>query len=203
MRWRLWSACSRGNAPPDAMLRTNLSTRPFYNERGVHGLLGLTALLVLAFTIFSVTQIVLLSRRQSQLSGRADAAETRAAQLRARAAKTRQALNTKQLEQISKAASEVNGIIDQRLFSWTDLLNRLSSTLPEDVRIAALRPRVERNERVSVQMTIVGRTVEDVALFIKNLEETPAFSNVFAREDRTTEDDLVQAVLEGSYETTP
>ena len=28
------------------MLRTNLSTRPFYNERGVHGVLGVAALIV-------------------------------------------------------------------------------------------------------------------------------------------------------------
>ena len=185
------------------MLRTNLSTRPFYNERGIHGLLGLTALLVVAFTIFNVTHIVLSSRQQSQSSSRADAAEARAEQLRARAAQARQALNTKQLEDISKAAREVNGIIDQRLFSWTDLLNRLSSTLPEHVRIVALRPRLERDDTVTVQMTVNGRSVEDVALFIKNLEETPAFSNVFAREDSTTEDGLVQAVLEGKYEPAP
>lgn len=185
------------------MLRTNLSTRPFYNERGIHGLLGLTAVLVIAFTIFNVTQIVLLSRQQSQSSGRADAADTRAEQLRARAAQTRQALNAKQLDGISKSANEVNGIIDQRLFSWTDLLNRLSATLPERVRISALRPRVDRDDSVTVLITVVGRSVDDVALFIKNLEETAAFSNVFALEDSLSEEGLVQAVLEGKYETTP
>ena len=185
------------------MLRTNLSTRPFYNERGVHGLLGLTAVLVLAFTIFNVAQIVMQSSRQSQLSARADAADARAAQLRARAVQTRQALNTNQLEAISGAASEVNAIIGQRLFSWTDLLNRLESTLPEEVRIMALRPRVERDESVTVQMTVAGRSVEDIALFMTNLEESGVFSGVFPREDTTTEDGLVQAVVEGRYETAP
>ena len=46
------------------MLRTNLSTRPFYNERGVHGLLGVVALIVMRLTILQLTQIVVLSRRQ-------------------------------------------------------------------------------------------------------------------------------------------
>jgi Tfp pilus assembly protein PilN len=185
------------------MLRTNLSTRPFYNERGVHGLLGVLALVVAAFTIFNVVQIVLLSQRQSQLSSRAEAAEIRAAELRAQAARTRQAVNTKQLEQISNAATEVNGIIDQRLFSWTDLLNRLSATLPENVRIGALRPQIERDERVTVQMTVIGRSVEDVAAFMKNLEETAAFSDVFASQDNITEDGLVEAVVEGAYVPAP
>ena len=185
------------------MLRTNLSTRPFYNEQGVHGLLGLTAVLVLAFTIFNVAQIVVQSRRQSQLSDRADAAEASAAQLRARAQQTRQAINKDQLDAISGAAREVNGIIGQRLFSWTDLLNRLESTLPDEVRITALRPRVERDESVTVQITIAGRSVEDIALFMTNLEETGVFSGVFPREDATTEDGLVYAVVEGRYETAP
>ena len=60
------------------MLRTNLSTRPFYNERGVHGLLGVLAFIVIVLTIYNLTQIVLLTRRQSSLSREATAAETRA-----------------------------------------------------------------------------------------------------------------------------
>jgi hypothetical protein len=47
------------------MLRTNLSTRPFYNERGVHGVLAATALIVGAFTVFNITQLVMLTRGYS------------------------------------------------------------------------------------------------------------------------------------------
>ena len=36
------------------MLRTNLSTRPFYNVRAVRALLGLFALVVVGFTLFNV-----------------------------------------------------------------------------------------------------------------------------------------------------
>ena len=62
------------------MLRTNLSTRPFYNERGIHLVLLLAAVIVAALTIYNVTQIVLLTRRQSSVSQEAAAAETRAAE---------------------------------------------------------------------------------------------------------------------------
>ena len=62
----------------------------------------------------------------------AAAAEGARSELRAHAAQTRQALDTKQLDSISSAAREANGIIGQRLFSWTDLLNRLGDdTLPD------------------------------------------------------------------------
>jgi len=185
------------------MLRTNLSTRPFYNERGVHGLLGLTAVIVVALTIFNLTQIALLYRRQSELSRQTAAAETRARELRAGAARTRQALNTKQLDATSKAAREANAIIGQRLFSWTDLLNGLETTLPDDVRITALRPRVERDGSIIVQMTVAGRSVEDIDQFISNLEATAAFSDVLAPEDTTSDEGLVQATVQGKYAITP
>ena len=181
------------------MLRTNLSTRPFYNERAVHGLLAVAALLALALTLFNVSQIVLLSRRQAALSRQADAAEARARQLRAHAVQTRQSVDPKQLELISVSAREVNDIIGQRLFSWTDLFNRLEMTLPDDVRITSLRPQVDREGIVTVQMTVTSRSLEDIASFIAALEETAAFSDVFPRENTTSEDGLIQATVEGKY----
>ena len=181
------------------MLRTNLSTRPFYNERSVHAVLALAAVVVIAMTIFNVTQIVLLSQRQSQLSRDVEASETRARELRAQAVKTRQAVDTKQLETVSGAAQEANEIIRQRLFSWTDLLNQLEATLPDHVRISALRPRVERDGSVTIQMSVTGRRTEDLNQFIENLEGTPAFSDVFPRDDVPMDDGLIHATVEGKY----
>lgn len=185
------------------MLRTNLATRPFYNERGVHGVLAITALIVLAVTIVSLTQIVLLTRRHMSLSSEAAAAETRAAELRARATRTRQAVDAKQLDSISGAAREANAIIGQRLFSWTDLLNRLESTLPENVRITSLRPNVDRDGAVTVTMTVAAESVDDIEQFMANLEATTAFSEVYPLDDEPAEGGGVRASLEGKYAPAP
>jgi Tfp pilus assembly protein PilN len=181
------------------VLRTNLSTRPFYNERAVHGLLAATALVVVALTIFNLTQIVLLTRHQSAHSREAQAAEARATELRSHAAQTRQAISSKQLDSISTAAREANVIIGQRLFSWTDLLNRVEDTLPDNVRITSLRPRVDRDGTVTITMTVAGQSVDDVAVFMANLEKTTAFSEVFPLEDESAEDGGVRATIEGKY----
>ena len=63
------------------MLRTNLSTRPFYNERAVHAAIGAAALVVLALTVVNVSRIVTLSRQNTEFSrhvdrDRAEAAES-------------------------------------------------------------------------------------------------------------------------------
>ena len=43
------------------MIRTNLSTRPFYNARAVHALLGLFAVVVIAMTAYNAVQLVRLA----------------------------------------------------------------------------------------------------------------------------------------------
>jgi Tfp pilus assembly protein PilN len=181
------------------VLRTNLSTKPFYNERAVHFAAALVALVVVALTLFNVTQIVLLSRRQADLNSRAQPAENQARQLRSHAASLRKSIDPKQVEAISGAAREANVLIGQRLFSWTDLLNRLETTLPDEVRITAMRPRVGKDGAVTVVMGVVGRRVEDIDRFMANLEASGAFADVYAREDNGTEEGLRLATIEGRY----
>ena len=60
--------------------------------------------------------------------GRCD--ERRAATLRADAERARRSVDRAQLETVAAAAREANRLIDQRTFSWTELLNRLEATLP-------------------------------------------------------------------------
>jgi hypothetical protein len=181
------------------MLRTNLSTKPFYNERAIHSAAAVVGLVVIALTIFNLTQIALLSRRQSDLNSRTAAAENQARQLRSHAASLRKSIDPKQLDAISGAARQANELIGQRLFSWTDLLNRLGTTLPDDVRITAMRPRVEKDGTVTVVMGVIGRRVEDIDRFMANLEADGAFADVFAREENGTEEGLRLATLEGRY----
>jgi Tfp pilus assembly protein PilN len=185
------------------MLRTNLSTRPFYNERALQSAIGIATAIAVLLTIFNVAQIVLLTRRQSVLSSQAAAAETRAAELRARAARTRQTLNAKQIDTISSAAREANTIIGQRLFSWTDLLNRLGEALPDNVRITALRPDVGRDGTITISMTVFSEGVDDIEQFMANLEDSAAFSEVYPISDEPVETGGVRASLEGKYAPAP
>ena len=179
------------------MLRTNLSTRPFYNERAVHGILTIAAILVLLLTLFNVFEIVILSRKQSELGGKAAAAEARARELRAHAAQVRQGIDTRKLETISGAAREANTIIGQRLFSWTELLNQLETTLPENVRITSMRPRVEP-DGIIIQLSVVARRAQEINQFLGNLENTRAFADMLSRNENLSEEGL-EATVEGRY----
>jgi len=179
--------------------RINLSTRPFYNERGVLVVLALAAAVVLAVTAYNLWQVYVLSGRHAELQGRISQEETKTRDLRQRAAALRQSIDARQLEATVSAAREANLLIERRVFSWTDVLNQFETTLPASVRISSVRPRVEGDGTMRVQVVVLARTVEGVDAFIENLEKRGAFSGVLSREEFVNEDGLIQAALEGRY----
>ena len=64
MTWRHAPDARAGGGGGGLVLRTNLSTRPFYNERVVHLLIALAGVIVLTVTLFNVVKVVQLSRQQ-------------------------------------------------------------------------------------------------------------------------------------------
>ena len=180
------------------MLRTNLSTRPFYNERAVHLLLALVGIVVLALTAYNVFRIVTLSRQNTEISGRANRDRTEATRLSQEAARVRRGLNQNELKLVAAAAREANVIIDQRTFSWTEFFNRIESTLPPDVMLSAVRPRIT-DEGTRVTMIVLGRRAEDVDEFMEKLEATGAFVDVLPTQEELTDEALHKVILEGFY----
>jgi hypothetical protein len=185
------------------MLRTNLATRPFYNIRVVQAALGACAALVILFTMFNAISLLQLATSQRSLGARAVKAQNDAATLRADATRVRSQVDAKELEVVSTAAREAKTIIEMRTFSWTDLLAQFEKTLPENVRITAVQPRLDSNGRFIVGMRVEARQVGDLEKFLDELEMTGAFHNVLTTDEQATDDGLLEAVIEGSYVQVP
>jgi Tfp pilus assembly protein PilN len=180
------------------MIRTNLSTRPFYNERAVHLALGAVALVVLALTVVNLLAVVRLSRQNTVLSGRIREDRTAAAELTRNARETRQNINQVELNTIAAAAREANALIDARTFSWTALFNQLEATLPPDVMLASIRPAIVEGE-TKITLITLGRRRPDLDEFIEKLEATGAFENVLPRQENPSDDGLMQATIVATY----
>jgi hypothetical protein len=185
------------------MLRTNLSTRPFYNVRAVQVALGAAGAIVLFITLFNAVQTVRLAMSQQSLGVRAAEAEEEAARRRGEAAQIRGQINPEELEVVANAAREANQIIDQRAFSWTELFAQFEATLPPDVRITAVRPRLDRGGHFIVAIGVEARRAEDLDAFVEALETGGAFHNVLAVQEQTGASDLIEAIVEGTYVPTP
>jgi Tfp pilus assembly protein PilN len=181
------------------MIRTNLSTRPFYNVRAVQVALSTLAAVVLGITLFNVIRVVTLMTSQQTLGANADAAEREATRLRSEASRVRAQINPTELENVADAAREANNLIDQRAFSWTELFTQFEATLPDDVRITAVQPRLEDGVFI-VGVAVEARQAEDMDAFIEALEMTGAFRNVLATQTQSNEAGRLEAVIEGVYQ---
>src|SRR5687768_3405830 len=132
------------------MLRTNLATRPFYNDRGVRLAIGAVALVALGLTLFNAAEVWRLQSQNRELGQTVQNNERQAREFRDRARVIRQSLNRDQLAAVEMKAREANQLIDRRAFSWTELLNQFQATLPADVRITAVQPQMDSDGRMMV-----------------------------------------------------
>jgi hypothetical protein len=182
------------------MLRANLSTRPFYNDRLVRIGIAVAVLLLAAFTTFNAFQVLSLNARNSEMSGRAQQAEAQTTQYRERARALTQAMDKVEVTAVQDAARIANGLIDRRAFSWTDLFNRFERTLPPDVRIASVEPQIDRDGRLLIAISTVSRRVEDLHEFIDQLEVEGGLRDVIARNDVVEEDGSTRSMIQGYYD---
>lgn len=180
------------------MLRTNLSTRPFYNERAVHAIAAVVALGVLAVTAWQVVRAVRLSRYKTELNTAIKRDRNETEYRTKEAAQIRRGLNQKELTVVAAAAKEANELIEQRTFSWTQLFNQLESTLPEDVMLTAVRPEFKDGE-TQVNLEIQGRNSDANDAFWDRLEKTGSFHKIQWSAVTVTEDGLHRLQMKAVY----
>jgi Tfp pilus assembly protein PilN len=180
------------------MLRTNLSTRPFYNERAVHVGLAVVGLIVLAVTVLNLVELVRLSRQNTVLAARIREDRSAADELTKKARQTHQGINQEELKVVATAAREANALIDGRTFSWTLLFNYLESTLPPDVMLTSVRPAIT-DAFTRLTLTVLARRTADVQEFIEKLEATGAFERIVPRSENQNEEGLTQTTIEAVY----
>ena len=179
------------------MLRTNLATRPFYNDRPVRIGIAVATVAVAIFTLYNGARALTLSQRNRELAAQAENAEARTRELRGRAEALRKALAQADVTVVQAAAREANLLIAQRAFSWTDLFNRFEETLPANVRIANVQPQQDDQGRMLVAVTVQSRRVEDLDEFIERLEQTGAFRGVLSRQESVDESGTLLSVIQG------
>jgi len=180
------------------MLRGNLATRPFYNERVVALLLALVATIALALTVTNVTRLLQLSSRRSELRQQIAADEAAAARIRQSAAGIQKGVDRSALAQLAGSAQEANLLIDQRTFSWTTLLTLIEGAIPMNVHLTSITPEFKKGD-IIITMMLVGKEAEAVTNFMNTLEAGGAFYDTVASSIGATEEGFDRVTLKTFY----
>jgi hypothetical protein len=184
------------------VLRTNLSTRPFYNERAVHAIAAAIALVVLAITAWQVARVIRLSAYKTELQASITRDTNEAEHLTREAAAIRRGLNEKELGVVAAAAKEANALIEQRTFSWTQLFNQIEATLPGDVMLTSVHPDF-KDGVTHVNMEIQGRGGDVIDNFWERLEKTGAFHDIEWTGLNVTEEGIHRLQMTAVYTSGP
>ena len=138
------------------MLRMNLATRPFYNERLVHVVLVTLGLLACGFLVTGGLQMQRLMNEHASLTAAAERDEQRVEEIADSTVQLQRDATGGELEVLAAATAEANRLIEQRAFSWTAFLNLIEATVPPNVMLTSLRPNVDTGG-IGVGIGVIAR----------------------------------------------
>ncbi|HZE89518.1 MAG TPA: hypothetical protein VE404_08225 [Verrucomicrobiae bacterium] len=90
------------------------------------------------------------------------------------------------LKSLSDRSSFANGIILSRLFSWSDLFDRLEKVQPENVRLRSIRPVITK-EGTEVSVDALTRDYDSLLRFEASLLDSDYFSFVYPLQESSKE----------------
>jgi hypothetical protein len=155
----------------------NLASQPFRPNRPVLIGSALAALLLIA------TLALLISLSTAE---RGQTADTQAALARVNAQlatiRQEQAKLDAQMRQPGYSAVLdrsvlFNALIGRKAISWTRIFSDLETVLPPNVRVLAVRPQVNAENQLFLDMTVAADTPEPVIAFVVKLEGSDVFGS--------------------------
>lgn len=203
--------------PLDRVEPLNLSRRPFLNSRPVVRVSLLLLLLGLALLLWNVVQFQRYLEESADKRAQIEQGEREVARQQQINAELQSRLAALDLEQMNERVEFLNEMIAERTFSWSLLLDRLTDTLPNDVRLVRLTPQLggreeqqrrtrrrtpeEGERRIPLQISAESRGDDNAhLLFVDNLFAHPAFDDAdLTRQERVDEGNLLKFEVTVQY----
>ena len=185
-----------------AMLRGNLATRPFYNERLVTLGIILGVVLVVALTAFNASQILSLSQQRAGFKSEQGRDDGEAATVNQGTLAVQKSVDQVRLAALARQTREANDLIDQRTFSWTVFLDNIEKTMPLDARLMSVAPRVNRGE-FEISMAVNAKRFEELEDFVDKLLATGVFYDTIAGQTNQNDDGTYTARIMTRYYLAP
>ncbi len=158
----------------------NLASQPFRRDRPMLVGSALAALLLIA-SLGVLISLALIDR--SQLADvRQDVARLNGAIRKAQAqqASLEAVLRRPENAEVLERSVFLNELLYRKGITWTKIFSDLGQALPPNVRVMTIRPFVNRENKVTLDMTVGAMTPAAVIDFLKALESSPKFESVSA-----------------------
>jgi type IV pilus assembly protein PilN len=158
----------------------NLASQPFRRDRPM--LVGSTAVAVLLVATLGVLISLNLIERAQVADVRLDVAGLNRSlkQVASQQADLDAVLRRPENAEVLERTVFLNELLYRKGISWTKIFSDLEHTLPPTVRIMTLRPFVNKENKVTLDMTVGAEAPSSVIELLKSLESSPLFESVSA-----------------------
>lgn len=156
-------------------LDINLASEPFRSDRPLIVASSLVSVL-LAGALGLLSYLAVMEREQ--MAGSRAVVEKLEAQVRLLAseqAKLEALVRRPENAEVLDRSILLNTLLQRKGISWTKIFSDLEEVLPYNVRLVSVRPEVNAQNEISLQMVVGATSSEPVLAFLMALEKSPRF----------------------------
>lgn len=168
-------------------LHLNLASRPYRDYRPVYAVVVVTSLLIAFLMLNNIDtyyRYVSETRNTRATIAKLDR-QADAEHMRASAAEER--LRNADVKSLDMETKFINARLAERAFSWSELLERLETVLPDDVRIHGIAPTFDKTGLVHLELVCDAKTDEGMLNTITRFLKDPHFANPFPHNQSKSE----------------
>ena len=157
----------------------NLATQPFRRNRAMAAA-SIAASIALTATLGGQIWLVMRDRaRLADARREVDQLNRQIRVARAKQAELDAVLRKPGNEAVLERSVFLNTLLYRKSISWTRIFADLERTIPYNVRIISIRPYVNAQSQVTLDMNVGAETPEPIIELLKALENSPLFGSVY------------------------
>lgn len=167
-------------------LHLNLASRPYRDYRPVYAVVVVASLLIAFLMLNNVDTYYRYVRetRTTRTEIARIASQTR--QERGRAQVANNQIRTIDLVALGKQSRYINSQLAERAFSWSELLDRLETVLPTDVRVTAIAPSFSEDGIVRLTLACEGKSSQAMLATLSRMQQSQSFARPFPSVESST-----------------
>jgi Tfp pilus assembly protein PilN len=156
----------------------NLAARPYRNYRTFVLLMAALYLAAAAVSWLTYRQIARRFTLTGETQVRVRQLEADIKSLKDENARISRSLGAMNFKDIRISSDLINGLIAQRTFSWSRILETLERVLPEDVRLTYLGTAPDKDGLIALQLSCMSSGRDGMIRAVEALQKDPAFARV-------------------------
>ncbi len=153
----------------------NLASEPFRRDRPFVVAVMAAATALGALLLYQLSIGLIERGERAGLISQVEQSGGQLSKLRADIAKVNAEIRDPRNAEAVDYAIFLNGLLLRKGISWTRIFSDLEKVMPHDVRLIAVRPQVNTDNQIQLDMMVGSQTPEPVVGMVMNLEGSPLF----------------------------